>query len=192
METARMGFFARLWLALWLPWKLLFDGLAAARVEEAAKGEPALLPPGEPERPRLESVKPVAPLAPVESDPAPALHFLAILQRDGRFLDFLQEDLGGYDDAQVGAAARAVHEGCKKAIVPYVKLEPVRTEAEGATVTIEAGFDPARIRLTGNVVGTPPFRGRLAHPGWRASEVMLPPVPPGADPSILQPAEVEL
>ena len=142
METVRLGFFARLWLALWLPWKILFDGFAAARVEEAAEGQPAL-PPGEPERPRLEAVKPAGPLAPVEPDPAPALHFLAILQRDGRFLDFLQEDLGAYDDAQVGAAARAVHEGCKKAIVPYVKLEPVRTEAEGTTVTIEAGFDPA-------------------------------------------------
>jgi hypothetical protein len=190
METTRLGFFARLWLALWLPWKILFDGMTAARVEQAAEGQPLL--PAEPERPRLEAVKPPAPLTPVEADPAPALHVLAILQRDGRFLDFLQEDLAAYDDAQVGAAARAVHEGCKKAIVPYVRLAPVRSEAEGATVTIEAGFDPAKVRLTGNVVGTPPFRGRLAHPGWRAAEVKLPPLPPGADPTILAPAEVEL
>lgn len=191
MEPTRMGFFARLWLALWLPWKILFDGIAAMRVEEAAQGQPSL-PAPESERPRLEAVKPERPLAPVEPDPAPALHVLAMLQRDGRLLDFLQEDIAAYDDAQVGAAARAVHEGCKKAIVPYVKLEPVRGEAEGATVTIDAGFDPARVRLTGNVVGTPPFRGRLAHPGWRAAEVKLPPLPPGADPTILAPAEVEL
>lgn len=191
MEPVRLGFFARLWLALWLPWKILFDGVVAAQVEQAAQGQP-LLPAAEPERPRLEAVKPPAPLVPVEADPAPALHFLAILQRDGRFLDFLQEDIAGATDAEVGAGARVVHEGCKKAIVPYVKLEPVRKEAEGATVTIEAGFDPAKVRLTGNVVGSPPFRGRLAHPGWRAAEVKLPPLPPGADPTILAPAEVEL
>ena len=95
-----------------------------------------------------------------------ALHVLAILQRDGRFIDFLQEDVAAFSDSEVGAAARAVHAGCKKAVSAYFTFVPVRSEPEGADVTVESGFDPARISLTGNVVGKPPFRGTLRHHGW--------------------------
>src|SRR5207253_6846543 len=35
-----------------------------------------------------------------------AVQLLAILQREGRLLDFLQEDVDGYADAQIGAAVR--------------------------------------------------------------------------------------
>ena len=42
-----------------------------------------------------------------------AAQILAILQRDGRFVDFLMEDLGAYSNEQVGAAVRDVHRGCR-------------------------------------------------------------------------------
>ncbi len=133
---------------------------------------------------------PPAGLAPVPD--AASLHVLSILQRDGRLIDFLAEDLDGFPDPDVGAAARTVHAGCRKALQEYVQLEPVFRDSEGATVTVPAGFDPAAIRLTGNVVGVPPFRGSLRHHGWRAARTAFPPLPPGHDPRILAPAEVEL
>ena len=112
--------------------------------------------------------------------PAEPLQLLAILQREGRLIDFCEEELTGFSDAQIGAAARTVHDGCRKALRSMITLEPVRTEAEGASVELPAGFDPRSVRLTGNVVGKPPFKGVLKHHGWRAAEV------------VIAPAEVEL
>lgn len=131
--------------------------------------------------------------APAErADGRQALQLLGVLQRDGRLVDFIEEDLSGFSDAEIGAAARTVHAGCKRAIEEHFRLEPVYREPEGASVTVDAGFDPAAVRLTGNVVGAPPFRGSLRHHGWRARDVTLPPAPEARDPAIVAPAEVEL
>lgn len=123
---------------------------------------------------------------------AGALHVLALLQRDGRLVDFLQEDIAGAGDADVGAAARVVHTGCRKALQQYFTLEPVRSESEGAGVTVDKGFDPNLIRLSGNVAGEPPFKGKLAHAGWRAKDVKLPDRPAAVDARVVAPAEVEI
>jgi hypothetical protein len=139
---------------------------------------------------RQEAQKP-APPVPQAPDHTGPLHALALLQRDGRLLDFLEESLEGFSDSEIGAAARTVHEGCKKALDTYLTLEPIYREPEGASITVLAGFDAAAVRLTGNVVGAPPFKGSLRHHGWRAARVAFPPPPPH-DPSILAPAEVEL
>ena len=135
-----------------------------------------------------------APRAPVLKEPSPdaALQLLALLQRDARLIDFVGEDLSGYADAQIGAAARLVHEGCAKVLREHFSLVPVRDEAEGSRVTLQAGFDAAAVRVTGNVVGQPPFAGSLSHRGWRAAEVRLPKLAPGHDARVLAPAEVEL
>lgn len=138
-----------------------------------------------------------APAAPAKaSEPAAgpregALQILQLLQREGRLLDFCEEELAGYPDATVGAAARTVHSGCRKVLQQYVGVKPVRAEAEGAKVTLAAGFDPAAVRLTGNVVGSPPFTGTLRHHGWRA-ELKLPEPARGEAAAVLAPAEVEL
>lgn len=123
----------------------------------------------------------------------PDLRVLTILQRDGRLVDFLQEDIDGYSDPQIGAAVRDIHKGCRKALHAYLTIEPVLTDDEESEVTVAAGFDPASIRVTGNVAGSPPFRGVLKHRGWRVKSAQLP-VIPGArdDTSILAPAEVEI
>lgn len=126
------------------------------------------------------------------NDPDGALHLLRILQRDGRLIDFLREDIAGFGDADIGGAARLVHEGCRKALDEYFVLERVRSEEEGTAVEIPAGFDAQRIRLTGNVSGDGPYKGTLAHAGWKAAEVKLPSLPPEHEPSIIAPAEVEL
>ncbi len=164
---------------------VLFNRDFAQAVNALRAGEaPALPPPPKGEEPAAEPAEP-----PWQRG---ALHLLAILQRDGRLIDFLQEDLAAYSDADIGGAARAVHEGCRKSLGSYLSLEPVFSEPDGATIVIPSGFDAAAIRLTGNVVGEPPFKGSLKHHGWRAAQVSLPSAPDGQDLKILAPAEVEL
>jgi len=124
--------------------------------------------------------------------PTPALRLLAILQQEGRFVDFIQEDIATYDDAQVGAAVRSIHAGCRKVLAEHLALERLYTADEGSTVSVEKGFDPSSIHLSGNVTGEPPFRGTLQHGGWRATRLSLPEAPSGADAQIIAPAEVEI
>lgn len=118
-----------------------------------------------------------------------ATQLLALLQRDGRLVDFLMEDLGSYADAQVGAAVRDVHAGCRTVLTRYLTISPVMEEQEGDTVTVDRGADPARIKVVGNVAGQPPYQAVLRHRGWEATRVELPPVPGGF---VLAPAEVEV
>src|SRR5205807_739986 len=103
-------------------------------------------------------------LVPVEEKkPAPPrpsgapLRLLALLQREGRLLDFLLEDIQAYADADIGAAVRDIHRKCQAALKEHLILEPVVTQPEQATVDIPSGFDPSAVRLTGNVTGQPPF-----------------------------------
>jgi Domain of unknown function (DUF2760) len=121
-----------------------------------------------------------------------AVQILALLQREGRILDFLAEDVAPYPDAQLGAAVRSVHEGCRKALERYVKLEPIIASDEDHPVIVQAGFDPASVRVIGKVAGKPPLRGLLRHRGWRAVEMNLPPLPEGLGRSVVAQAEVEV
>jgi hypothetical protein len=137
------------------------------------------------------AVEPAAEPAAPPPSPVSALRLLALLQQEGRLIDFLEEDIGSYGDAQVGAAVRAIHSGCRNALHERMKIERIYEEEDGAAIEVGPGFDPAAVRLTGNVHGKPPFRGTLQHGGWRASQVSLP-VIADLDPTILAPAEVEL
>jgi len=123
----------------------------------------------------------------------PDLRILAVLQRDGRLVDFLQEEIDTFTDAQIGAAVRDIHQGCRKALRDYLTIEPVLGGGEDSPVTVAPDFDPAEIRLTGNVQGSPPFRGVLKHHGWRVKSVQLPVLPSSrGGSSLLAPAEVEI
>jgi len=122
-----------------------------------------------------------------------AVQMLAILQREGRLVDFLQEDLHPYSDDQIGAAVRSIHQGCQAALVEHMDLKPIFEEVEGAEVTVPRDFDPKAIRLTGNVSGDPPFKGTLRHHGWRVLRLDLPRVTTSPQKDwILSPAEVEI
>jgi len=177
MHTAEPSFFARLWLAFVCFFRVLFDPRFAARVAAARQELPASA-----RRPPAAS----------GARPDGTLHLVALLQREGRLLDFCEEEIGKYGDAEVGAAARTVHAGCRKVLREALALEPVRVEPEGAQVQVPSGFDPGAVRLTGNVVGHPPFTGTLRHHGWKVRDVRLPPPPAGQDATLLAPAEVEL
>lgn len=121
-----------------------------------------------------------------------AVQMLALLQRDGRLVDFLSEDVSPYPDSQLGAAVRTIHASCRQVLDRYLKLEPVIASDEDQPVTLPAGFDPATVKLLGNVVGQPPVKGLLRHRGWRVTEVRLPSLPPGIGREIVAPAEVEI
>ena len=146
---------------------------------------------------------PVSPSAPASSPGSPptiparreeeatAAQMLALLQRDGRLIDFLMEDIAPYRDEQIGAAVRSVHAGCRQALDRYVSLAPALDAQEGAHVTIDSGADAARVKLIGNVSGQPPFRGVLNHRGWIVTRMELPPLAVTGR-QVLAPAEVEL
>ncbi len=133
-----------------------------------------------------------APMPTAADRPERAVQMLALLQRDARLIDFFEEDIAGYDDAQVGAAVRDVHASCRQTLDRYVTLEPVLPGEEGTPITVEAGFEPGTIKLIGNVTGKLPARGILRHHGWRAGDVRLPDLPAAATRSVIAPAEVEL
>lgn len=165
------SFFGRLGMAL----RLLFNGEFAARV---AAG--------------LGALEQQAAAQPPERVHASGLMLLGALQREGRLLDFLQQDITAFSDEEVGAAARVVHGGCRKLLQQYFEFEPSSPAAEGAPVTVPPGFDPQRIRLTGNVSGQPPFKGTLKHHGWVAKAIRMPTLSDAMDPRVVAPAEVEL
>lgn len=127
--------------------------------------------------------------SPAES-PA-AVQILALLQRDGRLVDFLQEDVSPYPDAQLGAAVRSIHAGCRQVLEQYLKLEPVMDSEEDQPVTVPVGFDPAAIKVVGNISGQPPLRGLLRHRGWRVTSTNLPSLPRTGT-EVVAPAEVEI
>ena len=156
----------RFWLSLRAFWETLKDREQADRVRAA------LEPPGA---------------------EGPDLRILALLQRDGRLIDFLREAIDPYSDDQIGAAVRDIHRGCRKALDEYLTIEPVMPGEEGASVSVDREFDPASVRLLGNVSGEPPYRGTLKHHGWRVAAARVPAVPNARDgAAILAPAEVEL
>ena len=121
-----------------------------------------------------------------------ALQVLGLMQREARFVDFVQEDVANYTDAEIGAAARVVHEGCRKVLKEHFKLVPVRDEAEGSRITVAPGFDTTAIRLTGNVVGQAPFTGTLTHRGWKVTQMQLPQLTDEEAAATIAQAEVEL
>ena len=121
-----------------------------------------------------------------------AIQMLALLQRDGRLIDFLMEDLTTYGDAQIGAAVRDVHAACRGVLTRYVMLEPILPGKEGEQTSVSQDVDPAIVRLVGNVTGRPPFPGTLLHRGWHATKIELPPLGAPAGRRIVAPAEIEV
>lgn len=186
--VAPLPFTTRIWFAWVVFFRVLFDGVFAAKVHT-----PQLEEPSPPPRPELKPAP--APARPEENGPPPtdaALQLLALFQREGRLVDFLEEDVASFTDADIGAAARVVHSGCRKALRDHVKLEPVRTEEEGARVTVAEAANPNDVKLTGNVQGKGPHTGVLRHRGWRVTDVTLPTAVAGHDAHVVAQAEVEL
>jgi hypothetical protein len=181
----------RILLAFRAFFRTLFNAAVATEVRRALEAPPSAEAASE-VTPAASPVKkePPAPKRPVRND---AITLLAALQREARFVDFVQESLEGAADAQIGAVAREVHRGCREVLARVFALQAVVSAEEGSTVDVPAGFDAGRYRLTGNVTGEPPFRGTLAHHGWEATVCQLPEWTGTAEAArIVAAAEVEL
>ena len=195
--TDRLTLPSRIWLSWVCLFRVLFDRQFALRVcqlrdsdlPDSAPSLPGLPEPTPEPADEPEPLKPT-PIAEQQLPPA-ALQLLSLLQSEGRLVDFLMQDIAGFDDAEIGAAARVIHDGCRQALREHAEIVPVRTEEEGCSVTLEE-YDAAAIRLTGNVQGSPPYTGALRHRGWRAKSLRLPQTLKEHDPAVLAPAEVEL
>ena len=196
MSDSNPSFLGRISLAVGTFFSILGNGEFAADVLRLRNGEkvgaapaptaaaPAAAPAPQPKPQPAPVLK--------EATPDAALQLLGLLQRDARFIDFVEEDIKGYSDADIGAAARLVHEGCRATLREHFTIRPVRDEAEGSRVTLPAGFDASSVRLTGNVVGSAPFNGSISHRGWRVDDVRLPKLADGHNAKVIAPAEVEL
>jgi hypothetical protein len=121
-----------------------------------------------------------------------SIQLLALFQRDGRLIDFLEEDITPYPDPQLGLAVRSIHSACREVLHRYLKLEPVIASEEDQPVTLSPNLNPAEIKLIGNVKEQSALRGILRHSGWRVTTVNLPKLPQGPSPTVLAPAEVEI
>src|ERR1051326_5375664 len=160
---AHIGFWDRVKMA----WRILIRAQFASEVDDALK--------------HLEQVRAMKALPP-ERVHASALVLLAAFQREGRLVDFLQQEVAGFSDEDIGAAARVVHGGCRKVFHQFFSIAPAAKENEGGPITVPSGFDAQRIRLTGNVSGQPPFKGTLKHHGWIAAEIRMPSISEALDP----------
>lgn len=189
MTDSKPSFFKRISIACGSFFSALSNADYAARVENLrhSHDEPGSAPTPEP-TPKFTPA--TAPKDAASHDAA--LQLLALLQREARLIDFTQENLSSYSDAEVGGAARLVHVGCAKVLREHFSIEPIRPEAEGSRITLNEGFDARAIRLTGNVVGQAPFQGSLSHRGWRATATRLPKLNDSHDATVLVQAEVEL
>lgn len=174
----------RIGLAFRLFFRVLFDAALAQRL-----------------RPLLAEAAPPSPPAAPQAEPKPkktpirgeALNLLAMLQREARLVDFLQEPIAGYSDEQIGAAVRDVHRDCAAALKRVFALKPIREEAEGTTIELSGDFDAARYRLAGQAPDRPPYRGALAHHGWQATQCVLPEWTGGEQAAlVIAPAVLEL
>ena len=108
--------------------------------------------------------------APVERPDDGAVLLLSVLQREGRLVDFLMEDLGTYADAQIGAAVRDVHASCRRALASAFELEPI---LEGAEEQADHGAERLRPRL--DQAGGPCRRRRTVPRRAAASRVAVVP-----------------
>jgi Domain of unknown function (DUF2760) len=123
-----------------------------------------------------------------------ALQMLGILQRDSRLIDFLMEEISGYEDDQIGAAVRNLHADCRNSLMRHVTLQPVMDAVEGTVQKLDGtkAPDPNRIKLLGNVPASGKAgSGILRHRGWIVTEAKLPPVGK-QDVRVLAPAELEV
>ena len=124
---------------------------------------------------------------------AESLRILALLQSESRLIDFLMEDIQSVSDpAQIGLAVKEIHRKAQETLRQYLTITPILSGDEGTSVTVPVGFDPAAIRLLGQVTGQPPFTGSLQHPGWKVTEIRLPALASAQPSLVLQPAEVQI
>lgn len=188
MTVTSLSLPSRIWISWVATFRIWFDVKFAARVAELCEGAAGSLPAPSPVPSAAAAVQPA--VAEPASSANGALQLLSLLQREGRFLDFVEQDVTAFTDADIGAAARLVHEGCRRAVHAHARVVSVRSETEGTQLTLEQAS--ADVKLVGNLAGSAPFRGVLRHRGWRVEDLTLPTLIGTRDPKLVAAAELEL
>lgn len=166
---------------LGLAFKILFSGQTAKKVMASLSDSTDKLPAPKP--------KPEPP-KPKRSE---AITLLSALQREARFVDFIQESIDGYNDAQVGAAVREIHRGCQDVLKRMFSPTSIVDQEEGSSVQVDDAAS-GKFRLTGNVAqSSGSASGELMHHGWQATKCDVPGWS-GADDalSVINPAEIQV
>ncbi len=168
------------------------ERLRVALLEAPAADAPAAAPASAASESTVAVGKPDAkqPAKPAGSARSEALTLLSTLQREARLLDLVHESLDGFEDAQIGAAAREVLRDCRQSLTRMFAIEPLSSGAEGDSLAIDGSASPARLRLVGKSQGT---SGTIAHRGWQATRCELPKWNGQAtDALVLAPVEVDV
>lgn len=154
------------------------------------KETPAVIAPSQPTPAPAPVPAPIPPRAEAE-----IVALLSLLQSEGRFVDFVFEEIAGASDQQLGVVARVIHAGCKKVVGEYFEIERIEKNREGSLISLPTGYNATEYKLLGSVPEQPPYEGTLLHPGWKATAVKLPRVTGTSEkhpwPTIA-PAEVEI
>jgi hypothetical protein len=181
--------------------RILFSRSTAIDVGRVLDGEspaPVTAPAAEPVT--LSKPKPAPKPVATRSE---ALTLLAALQREGRLVDFLREDLAGATDAQIGAVARDLQRDCRAAVERFFALAPLSEQAEGSRVELPAGYDAAQYHVLGGAKAATSCEqesdglnaavcGIVLHPGWRATKCDVPTYTgPESGHLVIAPCEVE-
>lgn len=131
-----------------------------------------------------------------QSSSSDAVTALSLLQERGRFLDFFMEDIAGYSDADVGAAARLVHQGSSKVLTEFFHIIPLHKESEGSHLTLQKQDPLQAFRLLGKGFESFPVNVKIVHRGWGTENLNLPKrttAPVQLDGKfVISPVEVEL
>jgi hypothetical protein len=172
-------------LALVLAFLVLIISLTGARSGSSPQPAQPVMP-----APAPVPIQPPPPTA--QQAEAEIVTFFGLLQEKGRLVDFLMEDITPYEDSEIGAAARVIHQGCRQVLQEYFNISPISEAAEGAQVTVPAGYSADQFRLVGKLTGEPPFTGTLLHKGWKTEFVKLPRIVNTDRLPSIAPAEVEL
>jgi hypothetical protein len=121
-----------------------------------------------------------------------ALTLLSTLQREARLLDLVYEPLEGFEDAQVGAAARQVLSDTHKALSRMFAIEPLSDRGEGDLLDLPKPASPLRYKIAGRGAEGAE-RGTLVHRGWKATHCQVPSWTGGREDSlVLAPIEIEV
>ncbi len=176
---------------------LLFSGKLPEDVQIALNLTRRIVTPGNAKPAEAAAAAKPAPVVEAAKAADGAVQILAILQREARLIDFLEEDITPYTDEQVGAAVRDIHKNSRAALARHVALRPVVDGVEGTNTNLaSAGLDAkdtTRLRIVGNVPADGKVEaGVLRHRGWRVEKVDLPATPMGKKAAILAPAEIEV
>lgn len=123
---------------------------------------------------------------------AGAVFTLNLLQREGRLVDFLMEDVSAFSDAQIGMAVRQIHENSAGCIKKYFSPEKVITEQENSDYSVPADYDVTTLRVTGNVKNGVAQIGKIQHGGWKVGSLQLPKVVGALNTTVIAPGEVEV